>query len=63
MAGLPYVDNQVRAMLDLAPPRAPTRSPYDRVGVFPAGGERRARVAILRGCAQPVLKPEYNDAT
>jgi glycolate oxidase iron-sulfur subunit len=50
-------------MLDLAPARAPSRSPSDRPGVFPAQGERRARVAILRGCAQPVLKPEYNDAT
>src|SRR3954452_11492327 len=60
---LPYVGNRLRAKLDLAPARAPSRSPYDRPGVFPAEGERRARVAVLRGCAQPVLKPEYNDAT
>ena len=60
---LPYVGNRLRAMLELAPARAPSRSPSDRPGVFPAEGERRARVAILRGCAQPVLKPEYNDAT
>jgi glycolate oxidase iron-sulfur subunit len=63
VGGLPYVGNRLRAMLDLAPARAPTRSPHDRPGVFLAEGERRARVAILRGCAQPVLKPEYNDAT
>ena len=50
-------------MLELAPARAPSRSPYDRPGVFPAEVQRRARVAVLRGCAQPVLKPEYNDAT
>src|SRR5213082_2034249 len=59
VAKLPYVGNRLRAMLDLAPARTPSRSPYDRAGVFPAEGERRARVAILRGCAQPVLKPEY----
>src|SRR5215211_4249790 len=52
VAGLPYVGNRLGAMLDLAPPRAPSRSPYDREGVFPAEGERRARVAILRGCAK-----------
>src|SRR4051794_8538886 len=60
---LPYVGNRLRAMLDLAPARTPSRSSYDPPGVFPAEGERRGRVAILRGCAQPVLKPEYNDAT
>ena len=36
---------------------------FDRPGVFPAEGERRARVAILPGCAQQVLTPEINEAT
>jgi glycolate oxidase iron-sulfur subunit len=30
--------------------------------VFPAHGEKRGRVAILSGCAQPVLRPEINEA-
>jgi glycolate oxidase iron-sulfur subunit len=34
----------------------------DRPGVFPAYGKRRGRVAILAGCAQPVLRPEINEA-
>ena len=34
------------------------RSALDAAGTFEAGsGERRGRVAILTGCAQPVLKP------
>jgi glycolate oxidase iron-sulfur subunit len=31
--------------------------------VFPAEGPRRARVALLAGCAQQVLAPEINEAT
>ena len=31
--------------------------------VFPAEGERRARVALLAGCAQQVLEPEIGWAT
>ena len=38
---LPCVGNRLRAMLELAPARAPSRSPFDRPGVFPAEGERR----------------------
>jgi glycolate oxidase iron-sulfur subunit len=30
--------------------------------VFPAHGQRKARVALLRGCAQQVLKPSINEA-
>ncbi len=54
---------RVRAMLELAPKRVPARSGLDRPGVFPAEGGRRARVALLAGCAQRVLDPEINDAT
>lgn len=52
--------NPVAAMLDLAPsavPAAPARQP-----VSPAAGERRARVALLAGCAQSVLDPGINAA-
>ncbi len=51
------------AMLDLAPRRVPKPSPAARPATHPAAGTRRARVAILTGCAQPVLKPEINEAT
>ncbi|MDF1634012.1 glycolate oxidase subunit GlcF [Mycoplana sp. MJR14] len=51
------------AMLDLAPRRVPKPSAAARPATHPAAGTRRGRVAILTGCAQPVLKPEINEAT
>ncbi|MDR6756262.1 glycolate oxidase iron-sulfur subunit [Mycoplana sp. BE70] len=51
------------AMLALAPRHVPKPSPSARPGTHPATGAKRGRVAILSGCAQPVLKPEINDAT
>lgn len=52
------------AMLELAPAKAPTRSTMEGPARFVAGsGVRKGRVAILSGCAQPVLKPSINDAT
>ena len=48
-------------MLDLAPRSLPKAA--DSTGTHPATGPRRGRVAILSGCAQPVLKPEINEAT
>jgi len=54
---------RVRAMLALAPSRAPSPSPVDVPQVFPAEGQRRMRVALLSGCAQQVLAPEINEAT
>jgi len=53
---------RLAAMLRLAPRSLPARSPHERPGVAPANGARRARVALLRGCAQPVLGPDINDA-
>jgi glycolate oxidase iron-sulfur subunit len=44
------------AMLRLAPQTVPAKSPMAQPGVHPAQG-RRGRVAILTGCAQPVLSP------
>lgn len=51
------------AMLDLAPKTLPKASASSKPGTYDAAGERRGRVAILSGCAQPVLKPGINDAT
>lgn len=51
------------AMLALAPRALPSRSPVDRPQVFAAEGPRRARVALLTGCAQQVLAPSINEAT
>jgi len=62
IGALPFVGTRLRAMVDLAPARVPSRSPFDAPGLFPAEGPRRARVAILSGCAQPVLKPGFNEA-
>jgi glycolate oxidase iron-sulfur subunit len=55
------VPRSVRPMLDLLPysiPKAVRLAP-----VYPATGERRARVALLAGCAQQVLDPDINVAT
>ncbi|UDF30632.1 UNVERIFIED_ORG: glycolate oxidase subunit GlcF [Roseateles sp. XES5] len=51
------------AMLDLAPRSLPRASASAQPGTHPATGPRRGRVAILTGCAQPVLKPGINEAT
>ena len=59
---LPFLGTRLGAMIELAPAQVPARSPFDKPGTFRAEGERRARVAILSGCAQPVLKPGFNEA-
>lgn len=51
----------LRPMLELAPPAVPPAVALPRVA--PAQGERRARVALLAGCAQQVLDPDINVAT
>ncbi len=53
----------MRNMLEMIPWRLPKPSALDRPGVHEAVGERRARVALLTGCAQKVLGPAINDAT
>jgi glycolate oxidase iron-sulfur subunit len=56
-----FLPESFGAMLGLLPdslPKAP-RLPQ----VYPARGERRARVALLAGCAQQVLAPGINWAT
>jgi glycolate oxidase iron-sulfur subunit len=54
---------RMRAMLELAPASLPAPSSVDRPQVIAAEGERRARVAILTGCAQQVLDTRINEAT
>jgi glycolate oxidase iron-sulfur subunit len=51
----------LRPMLALAPAEVPTAVVLPAVA--PAQGPRRARVALLAGCAQQVLDPDINAAT
>ncbi|HEV7406631.1 MAG TPA: heterodisulfide reductase-related iron-sulfur binding cluster [Chthoniobacteraceae bacterium] len=57
----PLVPSLLRPMLDLVPDRLPPAQPLPEI--TPARGERRARVALLAGCAQRVLDPDINTAT
>ncbi len=57
----PLVPKVLRPMLALAPAEVPPAVSLPRV--TPAQGERRARVALLAGCAQQVLDPDINVAT
>ena len=59
MPGL--VPGRMREMLSLLPESLPAAQPLPEL--FPAEGERRARVALLAGCAQQVLAPNINWAT
>jgi glycolate oxidase iron-sulfur subunit len=59
VAGL--LPKRMRNMLDLLPSRLPKAQPLP--AVFPAEGVRRARVALLAGCAQQILEPDINWAT
>lgn len=54
---------QLAAMLELAPPRLGHVGRFEGPGTAVTAGERRARVIMLAGCAQQVLRPEINDAT
>jgi glycolate oxidase iron-sulfur subunit len=62
IGALPLLGNRLQAMIELAPVRVPARTPFDQPGTYKAHGEHRGRVAILSGCAQPVLKPGFNEA-
>jgi glycolate oxidase iron-sulfur subunit len=57
----PTLFSRIKAMLALAPGRLPPPGPQAG-SVFPAQGEKRARVALLQGCAQQVLAPRINQA-
>lgn len=55
---------EVAAMLALAPTAAITREArFGGPGTAVTHSERRARVILMTGCVQPVLRPDINDAT
>ena len=54
---------RLAAMVRLAPRRLAAPSWVDRPQVIAADGHRRARVALLNGCAQQVLDPAINEST
>lgn len=56
-----FLPDSFRAMLELLPDTLPAPEPLP--AVIPAQGDRRARVALLRGCVQQVLAPQINQAT
>ncbi len=57
----PLLPRPFQPMLDLLPGQLPPSQPLP--GIYPAQGERRARVALLAGCVQQVLNPDINWAT
>jgi glycolate oxidase iron-sulfur subunit len=57
----PLLPRALHPMLDLVPEELPPEQSWPHV--TPAQGERRARVALLTGCAQQVLDPDINTAT
>ncbi|SVD92698.1 uncharacterized protein METZ01_LOCUS445552, partial [marine metagenome] len=56
-----FLPKALRTMLDLLPRRLPRADPLPVHS--PALGKRRARVALLAGCAQQVIDPEINADT
>ena len=55
---------EVAAMLALAPKEGISREGRFRgAGTAVTHSERRARVILMTGCVQPVLRPDINDAT
>ncbi len=58
-----FLPGRLKGLVKAAPKLIPPRSSVDHPQVFPAEGARRARVALLSGCAQPVLDPQINEAT
>src|SRR5690606_29613724 len=56
-----YLPAKINAMLSLLPEDVGTFE--QPAAVYPAIGQRRARVALLTGCVQQVLAPGINQAT
>ncbi len=54
---------KLRAMVEFAPATLPPPSAMDEPQVFPAQGPRRARMALMTGCAQRALDTDINEAT
>ena len=63
LPGQSVLVRRLRAMFALLPKTVHGREQIDLPRIYPAQGERRARVALLTGCAQKVLDPEINAAT
>lgn len=53
---------RLKALFDMLPRTLAAPAITDAPGVFPAEGQKRGRVALLAGCAQPVLDPGINAA-
>ena len=51
------------AMLKLAPTKVSQSNQFVTPGTFANKSRKKGRVALLTGCAQPVLDPEINQAT
>lgn len=54
---------QLAALIELAPRVLPPAPHYEGPGTAETDEERRARVILLTGCAQQVLRPGINDST
>ncbi len=61
--GQTMLAQRLRAMLALAPSSVPGPSAVEKPSIHRAVGVRKARVALLAGCAQQVLSPSINEAT
>lgn len=55
--------DSLAAMVELAPDKIPAAPRYEGPGTAETDMRRRARVILLAGCAQQVLRPDINDAT
>ncbi len=60
-AMIPLMPPVLRPMVELLPDSLPPKQTWPEV--TPAQGARRARVALLIGCAQQVLEPDINTST
>ncbi len=56
-----FLPEALQNMLAMLPDELPPSQPTPEI--FPAVGQRRARVALLTGCVQQVLAPDINAAT
>lgn len=55
--------NELATMIDMAPAVLPRSAKFAGPGTAVTKAERRARIILLAGCAQQVLRPSINDAT
>jgi len=55
--------SELATMIDMAPAVLPRAGQFLGPGTAATKSERRARVIMLAGCAQQVLRPSINDAT